>query len=99
LEAQKEGYGLLVAGRPIRTELATARSTGFFRRLDGHTITETELCAVFGTVYIANFWKPNQTERAVYNLSEGYFIDFGNHEEFKRAVKVSLIALSSPYNP
>jgi hypothetical protein len=88
LKAQKEGYGRQVGGRPIRTELATARSTGFFHRLDGHVMNERELEAVFSDLERSRFWKPSPTERAVYNLSEGYFIDFGSHEVFKQALKV-----------
>jgi hypothetical protein len=88
--AQKQGYGLQVGGRPIRTELATARSTGFFRRLDGNTMTEDDLERIFLDLDISRFWKPSPTERAVYNLSEGFFIDFGSHEAFKQAVKVRL---------
>jgi hypothetical protein len=93
LKAQKEGYGLLVAGRPIRTELATARSAGFFRRLDGHVMSKLELQHVFQNLKLMRFWKPSPTEQAIYNLCDGYFVDFGSHEEFKQAIKVGLTSL------
>jgi hypothetical protein len=93
MRAQRGGYGLQIGGRQIRTELATARSVGFFRRLDGASPNESEMRRAFEDLEVSRFWKPTQTERAVHNLGDGFFVDIGTHEEFKRCVK----ARASPF--
>jgi hypothetical protein len=82
-----------IGGRPIRTELATARSTGYFRRLDGRIIEAAEFKQVFDGFDLIKAWPPTKGEKVFFNLSEGCFVDFGSHDEFKRAIKVSASSL------
>lgn len=93
MKAQEVGYGVQIGGRPIRTELATARSTGYFRRLDGKMIEAAELRQVFHGYDLTKAWCPTDSDKAWFNLNDGCFVHFGSHDEFKRAVKVSTSSL------
>jgi hypothetical protein len=88
--AQERGYGQNVGGRPIRTELANARSTGFIARLDGTPITQEDLASAFETIVVRQAWAPSKSDLAVYNLTAGgLFVDFADHASYIRALKVS----------
>jgi hypothetical protein len=87
--AQCEGYGAIVGGRAIRTELANARSTGFLTRLDGSPLASMDLMSAFHNMQIVGAWNPSASDKAIYNLGDGMFVDFEDHESFKQALRVT----------
>jgi hypothetical protein len=87
--AQQGASGAIVGGRPIRTELANARSTAFMARLDGTPVTNDDLASAFQTATARCAWAPSQTDIALFNLNEGgKFVDFEDHASYIRALNV-----------
>lgn len=89
INAQKQVQGHLMVGRPLRTEIAHARSIGFLYRLDGGDIDPGDLPSVFGRISIRETWSPSDSDVAVHNLPpRGLFVDFHDHGPYTKALKV-----------
>jgi hypothetical protein len=94
--AQKQCYGADVGGRPIRTELADANSTGFLSRHDGDAITTADLESAFENIPVRKTWTPTNSDFAAYRLSRtGRFVDFEDHASYTRALKVNIVPVPS----
>jgi hypothetical protein len=57
--------------------------------LSGQEIPEEELHIALTGLNLVKHWPPSDSDRAFYNLPLGWFVDFGNHENFKKVTKVS----------
>jgi hypothetical protein len=57
--------------------------------LDGKSVNGIEVCSAFMNLRVQRIWEPSDTERALFNLSEGVFVHFETHDEFKNALKVT----------
>ena len=59
-------------------------------RISGHAIDNREARAsIAGIGPLSRTWKPSDTEKALYRLSEGIFIEFTYYEDGRDALIVS----------
>ncbi len=89
--AQHFAFGQTLLGMQIRNEIAVARTAGFVRRLDNQNLANQEIEEMKALFHICRLWSPNDTDQALHNLGNGCFVEFANHAEYKRALRVWIL--------
>ncbi|KAG8534246.1 uncharacterized protein KY384_001090 [Bacidia gigantensis] len=81
------GRGMLINGRPCRTEVARVNRSLYLSKINGATVSEIEAKNImegYGPVELV--WLATQTEREVFGLPEGIFIRFAFFDDCRDAL-------------